>query len=107
MKELKTSIDTRSDLEKIDEFYKFLTGEVVPKNIHLSKHATPKMTEKKAFAVIWFLQEHLRILPENIEKCSECGDLYDSNCEGVYWEKKGKNFCGACDHLVPENCNNH
>lgn len=93
---------TDTDLEWIDEFYKFLMGEV-PEDISLGKGHKPKLSPKKAMAVIWYLQEHFSIFPDTIEQCSNCQNLYDSASEGIYWETKGKSFCGGCCHLVPYN----
>lgn len=86
----------------IDEFYTFLQGNEV-EGVSTSKHCTPKLNEKKAYMIIWYLQEHLRVLPSSIERCDTCGTLYDGDSEGIYWESKGKFFCGGCDYLVPEN----
>lgn len=91
-----------TDLDWMKELNKFLQGECSD-NIQLRRGHKPKLSVKKAFAIIWYLQEHMRILPDNIEKCDNCNDLFDHNSEGIYWESKGKNFCGGCDHLVPEN----
>jgi len=88
--------------EWIKEFYEFLQGKKID-GIQTPSHCTPKLTEKKAYTVIWYLQEHLRILPSNIERCNNCGELFDSDGEGIYWETKGNHYCGGCDHLVPEN----
>ena len=92
---------TDSDLEWIEEFYNFLQGEI-PEKITLGHGHSPKMTSKKAFAIIWYLQEHFSILPDNIERCSSCDGLYDCNSEGLYWETKGKHYCGVCCDQVPE-----
>lgn len=92
----------KTDLEWIDEFYEFLQGEL-PSGMTLSRGHKPKMSDKKAFRIIWYLQEHLPVFPDNIERCSSCGFLYDCDSEGLYWETKQKHFCGACIHLVPEN----
>lgn len=92
-----------SDLEKINEFYRFLTGEEMPDKISIRKGHKPNMSEKKAFAIIWYLQEHLSVLPDHIERCDVCGELYDEHSSGIYWETKGKNYCGGCDYLVPQN----
>lgn len=90
-----------TDLEWLDEFYEFLQGENIPEEIKIGKTHAPKMSKKKAMAIIWYLQEHMRVFPDNIEKCSICGDLYDTWSEGVYWESKGKFYCGHCEYLVP------
>jgi hypothetical protein len=97
---------TDSDVEKIDEFYEFLQGDI-PESIRLRRGHKPKLTSKQAWSVIWYLQEHLSIFPEHIEKCSNCGQVYDCYTEGIYWQSKGKFFCSACDHLVPENYDNN
>lgn len=91
-----------TDLEWINEFYKFLQGEC-PENINLVRGHQPILSQKKAFAIIWYLQEHLSVFPDHIEQCSNCGQLYDTYSEGIYWQSKGKHFCYACEYLVPEN----
>lgn len=91
-----------TDLEWINEFYHFLQGEI-PQTLHYNRGHKPKMSQKKAFAIIYYLQEHYRKFPDNIEQCSVCGDLYDTDCEGLYWETKGKFYCDNCIYLVPEN----
>jgi len=95
-----------SDIEWLEEFNNFLKGEI-PEGLCISKHSTPKLTPKKAFTIIWYLQEHFSIFPDNIKKCSNCDELYDCNSEGIYWESKGKHFCSGCDHLVPYNYDNN
>lgn len=91
-----------NDLKWIEEFYKFLQGEI-PEEISIGRGHQPKLTDKKANTIIWYLQEHLRILPAHIERCDTCGSLFDSWSEGIYWETKGKHYCGGCDYLVPKN----
>lgn len=97
---------TDSDVEKLTEFYRFLTGEEMPGGIKMSRGHAPKMTEKKAWSIIWFLQEHLSVFPDHIERCDVCGELFDGWSEGIYWESKGKHFCGCCSDQVPENYDN-
>ena len=94
---------TDSDIEKVREFYRFLTGEKMPEKISMRRGHAPKMTEKKAFAIIWYLQEHLSIFPDTIERCSVCGELFDSYSEGIYWQTKGKHYCDVCSDIVPYN----
>ena len=94
---------TDNDLKKVREFYRFLTGEEIPKCMSFTRGHAPKMSEKKAFSIIWYLQEHLSILPDTIERCDVCGELYDSNSEGIYWETKGKHYCNCCSDIVPYN----
>lgn len=90
------------DIEWIEEFYDFLQGEI-PQGIHLRRGHKPKMSQKKAFSIIYYLQEHFPLLPDTFERCDNCGGLFDVNSGGLYWESKGKHFCDACEYLVPEN----
>lgn len=100
---LKNNADRKwDDLEWIEEFFNFLQGDI-PKSIHLLRGHRPKMSGKKAMAIIWYLQEHFPIFPDHIERCDNCGDLFDSDYEGLFWETKGKDLCDACVYLVPKN----
>ena len=90
-----------TDIEWINEFYDFLQG-FEPHGMILPRGHKPKMSAKKAFSIIWYLQEQFPILPDRIEKCSNCDCLYDTWSEGLYWETKNKFFCGNCSYLVPE-----
>ena len=94
-----------SDIELIDEFYSFLQG-ICPDSITLKRGDQPKLTSKKAFTIIWYLQEHFPLLPDNIEQCWNCDSLFDTDRGGLYWESKGRHYCDGCEHLVPENYDN-
>lgn len=85
-----------TDLEWIEEFYEFMQGEV-PEGITLGKGSKINISKKKAFTIIWYLQEHMPVLPDRIDQCDKCGDLYDSYSSGYYSEKQGKHFCSYCD----------
>ncbi len=52
------------DIEWIEEFYAFLQGEV-PDCIHFPRGSKPQLSQKKAFAIIYYLQEHLPIIPDH------------------------------------------
>lgn len=81
----------RDDYEVMQEFYEFLQDK--PFNL----------TAKKAFMIIYYLQEDLPIFPNHIEKCWRCGRLFDTWSEGLYWESKCRHYCGDCWGEVPEN----
>ena len=78
-------------LEQTSELHRFLQGEnpegfiVKPLNID----------SKTAFTIIWFIQERLRIIPDNYEMCSKCGEIYDANCGGG--RVHCKNYCDGCE----------
>ena len=90
------------DVEWLQEFYEFLQGQV-PEGIYFGRGHAPKLSAKKAFSIIYYLQEKMPVFPDHIEKCWNCGRLFDDHQEGLYWESKGRHYCGNCTHLVPEN----
>ena len=96
--------DNRSitDVEWIQELFDFLQGEV-PDGIYFKRGHIPKLSRKKAFSVIYYLQEHLPVFPDYIELCWNCERLFDTEEEGIYWETKDRFYCGNCWHLVPKN----
>jgi len=83
-----------TDIEKVNELYQFLTGEKIPEGMQIVKNHRPKMSGKQAFTIIWFLQEHLRVLPDNFERCDVCEEIYDSYSEGG--RKHNQFRCGSC-----------
>lgn len=94
---------------KIEEFYMFLQGISVPEGFSLSHK--PKMSAKKAFTVIYILQEHLHILPDCFEKCDGCNNLFDADREGFILDDQyevcgrtlAKKYWGHwCDNCVPD-----
>lgn len=57
------------------------------------------LSNKKAFSIIYYLQEHFPLLPDHIEQCSACGELYDSYSQGHHSELTGKFYC--CEGCEP------
>jgi formylmethanofuran dehydrogenase subunit E len=41
------------------------------------------------------LQEVYGVVADKFEMCDECGEIYDSESEGIH-VKDGTNLCGAC-----------
>jgi len=99
------SCEKKTTVELLQDFLNFLQGKNDSGIVSPRGH-NPKMSHKKAFTIIYYLQEVLPVFPDSIEMCSNCNDLYDSDSEGIFWESKGKNFCGGCDYLVPLNYDN-
>lgn len=87
----KPEFEMKITLEQIEELYKFLQGEV-PEGINMKP--CPKLSERRAFDVIWFLQEWMGILPDNYERCVSCGSLYDIHDSGGY--RKDRCYCDFC-----------
>lgn len=96
-------------LEDVKTFYNWLQGEPL-ENFVLSYQ--PKLSPEEAFSIIYVLQEGLGIIPDTIEMCKECNQLYDSNSEGrtidddsessdgnPYDEEMYGNYCDNCEPM--------
>lgn len=68
---------TEPTLDDVQELFEMLTGGSLPDGMHLREQ--PKLSAKAAYGVIYFLQEHLRLLPDTIELCAECEQVYESD----------------------------
>ena len=79
----------QSDIEWVQDFFDYLKEK-------------ERLNPTKAFRIIYFLQEHFPIIPDQIEKCDRCGGLYDSYSEGYHSEKKGQFYCGGCTTFEDE-----
>ena len=77
-------------LEQTEELYRFLQGQL-PDGFHCKKL---RLSERQAFRVIWFIQEHLRIIPDHYERCCGCGELYDTLRSGGV--RRGRTYCEGC-----------
>ncbi len=78
---------------RVEEFFYFLSEGKLPEGMVCRN---PRLGKRKAMAVIWFLQEHMNIIPTRFELCVTCGNLYDSSKEGEYAEKTGRCHCDNC-----------
>jgi hypothetical protein len=72
--------NSRITIEQVQEFMAMLTGGELPEGMTMADQ--PDLSPAQAFSVIWYLQEHLRVLPDNIEMCAVCGELFDSHRDG-------------------------
>lgn len=80
--------ENREILPLVEEFYEFLQGKSIPEGFYLTHK--PKLTAKKAFTIIYLMQEYLHILPKSFEKCDGCDYLFDTECEGFYLDENYK-----------------
>lgn len=95
-----------SDLEWVEELYAYLQNNELDKDAGIPNKSGIELSPEKAFKVIWFLQEHLRVIPDTIERCECCDELYDTNCSGLHIENPYQGmhfFCDSCMGRVPEN----
>jgi len=92
--------------EKLNEFLQYITTGKLPVGVHCK---SPKISSEMAKSVIWFLQEVIKIIPDEYEVCAGCGDIYNS-AWGKYFETNGKFYCESCLDYAPvvhcEECGN-
>lgn len=88
----------KNDLDIINILFAFLTGndEAEKKELGYDVPRHKKLSKASAFNVIWFLQEVIPVIPDTIEQCCYCKELYDSNSSGVYIERTGRHYCETC-----------
>lgn len=93
---METTSEKKTPLETVEELYRLLTDHEVPDGWTIG-NLPPKMTGEQAFSLIWYLQEGPRCLPDHIERCGGCGDLFDSYCEhSEYVQARGHTLCESC-----------
>lgn len=73
-------MDKKTTLYDVERLMRMLTGGELPRGMRLREQ--PQLSRRAAFSVVWYLQEHMRILPE-YEMCDTCGILYDA--ESCAW----------------------
>lgn len=83
-------------IEEVEELFSFLQGNEV-EGIHCE--FMPTLTKQEAFSVVYFLQEHMNLLPDSVEQCLECLTLVDNDSEGYYKEGVG-HYCDNCSLQV-------
>lgn len=90
------------DVDRVRELFSFLQG-TVPPGYHVQDERVPQLTADQAWAVVWYVQELHWQVPDSIERCDLCGELFDSDAEGGYTDDGPQHdfCCGACDHLRP------
>ena len=82
-------------LEQVEMLYEFLQGRP-PAGVSTVAREQPKLSPRQAFAVIWFLQEKLGLLPDTIERCCSCNELFDTDSSGWYVERLYRHYCDDC-----------
>lgn len=87
------------DLAKTVELFDFLQGKL-PEGFKISRSHMPKLTPDQAWTVIWYLGNQYWQVPDHIERCCICGDLYNSEAEGecLDYGKSPYHFCESCRH---------
>lgn len=78
-------------LEEAQALVDFLQGNC-PDNLSIQN--MPKLDAQQAFAVLYYLQEQMQLIPDTYEMCDSCHELYDADSEGICIGDK--HFCSDC-----------
>jgi hypothetical protein len=88
-----------TDIERVREIFLFLQGEGTT-----VQHA-PNLTPDQAWTVIRFLGNKYYKVPDFIDRCDICGELYDSEREGSHDEHGAPySYCDDCREYMPTRC---
>ncbi|MDR1902068.1 MAG: hypothetical protein LBQ88_07305 [Treponema sp.] len=90
-----TSMVSDNLIENVSELYNYLQGKQRPSGFGEGL-LMPQLSEDMAWEIIYVLQEGLRIIPDHIERCDNCGTLYNTDSGGRYSELEGKCYCECC-----------
>jgi hypothetical protein len=85
-----------TDLDRVEELFAFLQG-TIPAGFTIPPDEIPHLTPEQAWTVIWYLGNLYWQVPDYIERCDECGDLYDTRSGGTYREEPPYHLCDNCD----------
>jgi len=90
-------MNQKSDLELSNELFQFLQGNVTDE-YSIDAGNVPKLSPDQAWAVIWYVGELHWKIPDHIDRCEWCGDLYDSHSEGdcLDYGEPPYHFCDGC-----------
>ena len=86
-----------TELERTQELFEFLRG-TVPDDCKIEYSHVPKLSPDQAWTVIWYLGNQYWQVPDFIERCDVCGDLFDSEREGecLDYGEAPYHFCDTC-----------
>jgi hypothetical protein len=95
---------TTNDVQALHDM---LTGKSLPDGVTIER--LPNLPDDVAFSVIWYLQEIMRIIPDNYEMCAQCHAIFDEHeggtCvpEGAFDDSEWYTDCGFTKEEV-ERC---
>lgn len=86
-----------SELERTEKLFAFLQGNI-PESYRIHRKGRPKLTADQAWTVIWYLGNEYWQVPDYIERCDVCGDLYSSHEGGdcLDYGEGPRFFCDCC-----------
>lgn len=89
--------DYEKELKLVRELFDFLQGRL-PAGTIVALKDRPKLNADQAWTVIWYLGNQYWQVPDYIERCCVCGDLYHAHTEGdcLDFGRAPYHFCDSC-----------
>lgn len=87
----------KTDRDRVEELFLFLKGEI-PDGVTIGPESVPKLTDKQAWTVVWYLGNQYWAVPDTIERCGVCGEIYDTEESGACLDygEEPFHFCDGC-----------
>lgn len=91
------SDDSEKALERTQALFDFLQGRV-PEGYKIPKNEIPRLTPDQAWTVVWYLGNLYWRVPDHIERCELCGELFDTERSGdvLDYGRAPYHFCDNC-----------
>jgi hypothetical protein len=91
------SAENDNDLERTQKLYEFLQGQI-PEGYTVSRKLIPRLTAAQAWTVVWYLGNQYWKVPDTVERCDVCGDLFHTWQSGTCLDygKAPYHFCDDC-----------
>jgi hypothetical protein len=77
--------ENKPDIEAVNKFSQWLqTGESQEEISIDTDSKPPRMNAQQAYAVVFYLQEVIGLVPDSYELCARCQNIFDFDNEGMY-----------------------
>ena len=88
----------RDPLARADELFAFLQG-TAPNGYKIPPAEMPKLSAEQAWTVIWYLGNQYWQVPDFVELCDVCGELYNKQSEGTTLDYGDApyHYCESCE----------
>lgn len=83
----------RGSLEHVQDLFEFLQGD--RKGCTIEIEDQPQLTPDQAWTAVWWIQNQYHQYSDEIERCSDCEDFYDSAEGGISSPHLGQ-LCDGC-----------
>ena len=79
-------------VDLVEELFEFLQGRL-PDGYRIPDDHLPRLSEDQAWTVVWYLGNLYYAIPDHIERCDQCGRIFNTWSEGSFREAPGTQGC--------------